>query len=189
MSEEDHIDWLETQQETIRQIGLEQYLAQQLARLTHPGWSARPCRPAPVVPRPRSSCVTCWTIRARPRGVPRSPGGDGHFKGGHLVEISVTVNGSVHTHDVEPRTLLVHYIREQVGLTGTNIGCDTSSCGACTIHIDGESVKSCTVLAVQADGADITTIEGWPPTASCTRCSRRSWRTTACSAATARPAW
>ena len=81
-------------------------------------------------------------------------------KGGHHVEISVTVNGTAHTHDVEPRTLLVHYIREQVGLTGTNIGCDTSSCGACTIHIDGESVKSCTVLAVQADGADITTIEG-----------------------------
>jgi len=76
------------------------------------------------------------------------------------VEISVTVNGNAHTHDVEPRTLLVQYIREQVGLTGTNIGCDTSSCGACTIHIDGESVKSCTVLAVQADGADITTIEG-----------------------------
>ena len=76
------------------------------------------------------------------------------------MEISVTVNGTAHTHDVEPRTLLVQYIREQVGLTGTNIGCDTSSCGACTIHIDGESVKSCTVLAVQADGADITTIEG-----------------------------
>jgi carbon-monoxide dehydrogenase small subunit len=76
------------------------------------------------------------------------------------VEISVTVNGAPHTHDVEPRTLLVHYVREQVGLTGTNIGCDTSSCGACTLHIDGESVKSCTVLAVQADGAEITTIEG-----------------------------
>jgi len=81
-------------------------------------------------------------------------------KGAPNVEISVTVNGSAHTHDVEPRTLLVQYIREQVGLTGTNIGCDTSSCGACTIHIDGESVKSCTVLAVQADGADLTTIEG-----------------------------
>ena len=76
------------------------------------------------------------------------------------MEITVTVNGAAHSHDVEPRTLLVHYIREQVGLTGTNIGCDTSSCGACTVHIDGESVKSCTVLAVQADGADITTIEG-----------------------------
>jgi carbon-monoxide dehydrogenase small subunit len=76
------------------------------------------------------------------------------------VEITVTVNGTTHTDDVEPRTLLVHYIREQAGLTGTNIGCDTSSCGACTIHMNGESVKSCTVLAVQADGADITTIEG-----------------------------
>jgi len=82
------------------------------------------------------------------------------FEGGHSVEISVTVNGEQHTNDVEPRTLLVQYIREQVGLTGTNIGCDTSSCGACTIHMDGESVKSCTVLAVQADGADIKTIEG-----------------------------
>jgi carbon-monoxide dehydrogenase small subunit len=80
-------------------------------------------------------------------------------EGAH-VEITVTVNGTTHTDDVEPRTLLVHYIREQAGLTGTNIGCDTSSCGACTIHMNGESVKSCTVLAVQADGADITTIEG-----------------------------
>ena len=76
------------------------------------------------------------------------------------MEVSLTVNGVSHTHDVEPRTLLVQLIRDQVGLTGTNIGCDTSSCGACTIHIDGESVKSCTVLAVQADGADILTIEG-----------------------------
>jgi carbon-monoxide dehydrogenase small subunit len=76
------------------------------------------------------------------------------------VEITVTVNGAQHTDDVEPRTLLVQYIREQVGLTGTNIGCDTSSCGACTVHLDGESVKSCTVLAVQADGGDVTTIEG-----------------------------
>ena len=76
------------------------------------------------------------------------------------MEISVTVNGFSHTSDVEPRTLLVHYVREQLGLTGTNIGCDTSSCGACSLHIDGEAVKSCTVLAVQADGHDITTIEG-----------------------------
>jgi aerobic carbon-monoxide dehydrogenase small subunit len=76
------------------------------------------------------------------------------------VQVSLTVNGAAHTHDVEPRTLLVNFIREQCGLTGTNIGCDTSSCGACTIHIGGESVKSCTVLAVQADGAEITTIEG-----------------------------
>ena len=70
------------------------------------------------------------------------------------------MNGVSHQDDVEPRTLLVHYIRDNLGLTGTNIGCDTSSCGACTIHLNGESVKSCTVLAVQADGADITTIEG-----------------------------
>ncbi len=79
---------------------------------------------------------------------------------GVQVDITVTVNGTEHSADVEPRTLLVHFIREQLDLTGTNIGCDTSSCGACTIHLDGESVKSCTVLAVQADGADITTIEG-----------------------------
>jgi aerobic-type carbon monoxide dehydrogenase small subunit (CoxS/CutS family) len=72
----------------------------------------------------------------------------------------MTVNGEVREHDVEPRRLLVHYLREEVGLTGTNVGCDTSSCGACTVLIDGESVKSCTVLAVQADGTSITTIEG-----------------------------
>ena len=76
------------------------------------------------------------------------------------VAIRVNVNGDSHSHEVEPRTLLVHYLREDVGLTGTNIGCDTSSCGACTIHINGESVKSCTVLAVQADGMAVTTIEG-----------------------------
>src|SRR5688500_3126810 len=76
------------------------------------------------------------------------------------MRVSVTINGSQQQHDVEPRLLLVHYIRDVVGLTGTNIGCDTSSCGACTVLIDGESVKSCTVLAVQADGVDITTIEG-----------------------------
>jgi carbon-monoxide dehydrogenase small subunit len=77
-----------------------------------------------------------------------------------VVKICVTVNGTVHESEVEPRTLLVHYIREVLGLTGTNIGCDTSSCGACSIHLDGESVKSCTLLAVQADGREITTIEG-----------------------------
>ncbi len=76
------------------------------------------------------------------------------------MEISVEVNGVMQSHDVEPRTLLVHYVREIVGLTGTNIGCDTSSCGACTLHVDGEAVKSCTMLAVQADGLSITTIEG-----------------------------
>ena len=76
------------------------------------------------------------------------------------MEIKVTVNGKKFTSDVEPRTLLVHYVREVLNLTGTNVGCDTSSCGACSLHLDGEAVKSCTVLAVQADGADITTIEG-----------------------------
>ncbi len=79
---------------------------------------------------------------------------------GSVVKICVTVNGTVHESEVEPRTLLVHYIREVLGLTGTNIGCDTSSCGACSIHLDGESVKSCTLLAVQADGREVTTIEG-----------------------------
>jgi carbon-monoxide dehydrogenase small subunit len=76
------------------------------------------------------------------------------------MKVSITVNGEHTEHDVEPRTLLVHYIRETIGLTGTNIGCDTSSCGACTVHLNGEAVKSCTILAVQADGTKIVTIEG-----------------------------
>ncbi|MYD64402.1 MAG: (2Fe-2S)-binding protein [Chloroflexi bacterium] len=76
------------------------------------------------------------------------------------VPISVTVNGRLHELEVEPRTLLAHLLREDLTLTGTHIGCDTSQCGACTVLIDGTSAKSCTVLAVQADGAEITTIEG-----------------------------
>lgn len=76
------------------------------------------------------------------------------------MEISVNIDGSTHTSDVEPRTLLVHHLREEVGLTGVNVGCDTSNCGACTVHLDGQSVKSCTVLAVQADGREVTTIHG-----------------------------
>ena len=76
------------------------------------------------------------------------------------VPIQVTVNGSPHQAEVEPRTLLVHYLREELRLTGTKIGCDTSQCGACVVMMDGVSVKSCTCLAVQADGASITTIEG-----------------------------
>ena len=76
------------------------------------------------------------------------------------MQITVTVNGVEHTREVEPRTLLVQFLRDDLGLTGTNIGCDTSSCGACTIHIDGQSAKSCTVLAAQADGRSVTTIEG-----------------------------
>jgi aerobic carbon-monoxide dehydrogenase small subunit len=77
-----------------------------------------------------------------------------------VTKISVTVNGAKHTSDIEPRTLLVHYLREQLNLTGTHIGCDTSQCGACVVHLNGESIKSCTVLAVQADGGEVTTIEG-----------------------------
>jgi carbon-monoxide dehydrogenase small subunit len=77
-----------------------------------------------------------------------------------MTEVTVTVNGKTSTKEVEPRTLLVHLLRDHLGLTGTNIGCDTSQCGACTIHMDGLAVKSCTTLAVQADGSEITTIEG-----------------------------
>ena len=77
-----------------------------------------------------------------------------------MTNVSVTVNGVAREADVEPRTLLVYFLRETLGLTGTNVGCDTSSCGSCTILLDGESVKSCTLLAAQVDGAAITTIEG-----------------------------
>ncbi|MEL6925262.1 MAG: (2Fe-2S)-binding protein [Bacteroidota bacterium] len=74
--------------------------------------------------------------------------------------ITTTVNGKSHTNEVEDRLLLVHYLRDVLGLTGTHIGCDTSGCGACTIHVDGKAMKSCTMLAVQADGRSVTTIEG-----------------------------
>ena len=77
-----------------------------------------------------------------------------------MVPISITVNGKVRKAHVEPRTLLVHFLREHLNLTGTHVGCDTSQCGACTVLLDGRAVKSCTVLAVQADGAGVTTIEG-----------------------------
>lgn len=77
-----------------------------------------------------------------------------------MATITVTVNGKSYTSDVEPRTLLVHYLREHLNLTGTHIGCDTSQCGACVVLVDGVSVKSCTMLAVQADGANVLTIEG-----------------------------
>jgi carbon-monoxide dehydrogenase small subunit len=76
------------------------------------------------------------------------------------MRLSITVNGTAHTDDVEPRMLLAHYLRDVCGLKGTNIGCDTTSCGACTVHVDGESVKSCTVLAVQAEDSKVTTVEG-----------------------------
>jgi carbon-monoxide dehydrogenase small subunit len=74
--------------------------------------------------------------------------------------ISITINGTPHTSEVEPRLLLVYYLRENLGLTGTHVGCDTSQCGACTVLIGGKAIKSCTILAVQADGTEITTIEG-----------------------------
>ena len=77
-----------------------------------------------------------------------------------MAKVSVTVNGKVRTADVEPRTLLVHFLRESLNLTGTHVGCDTSQCGACTVLVDGRSAKSCTIFAVQADGSAVTTIEG-----------------------------
>ena len=105
------------------------------------------------------------------------------------VAIKVTVNGQTHEHEVEPRQMLVSYLREELGLTGTHVGCDTSNCGACTAIVDGQAVKVCTMLAAQADGAEITTIEGLadngtlhPATGSLPR------DPTACSAAFARPA-
>jgi carbon-monoxide dehydrogenase small subunit len=82
------------------------------------------------------------------------------MKGDRGMQTTVEVNGSVHSTDVEARLLLVHHLRDDLGLTGTNVGCDTSSCGSCTVLVDGQSVKSCTMLAVQADGCEITTIEG-----------------------------
>ena len=77
-----------------------------------------------------------------------------------MTKIALTVNGSRHEADVEPRQLLAYFLRNELALTGTNVGCDTSSCGACTVLLDGESVKSCTVFAVQADGSEVTTVEG-----------------------------
>jgi aerobic carbon-monoxide dehydrogenase small subunit len=77
-----------------------------------------------------------------------------------VLQVSITVNGAEHILELEPRELLVYVLRERLGLTGTNVGCDTSSCGACTVLLDGESVKSCTLLGVQVDGHEITTIEG-----------------------------
>ncbi len=76
------------------------------------------------------------------------------------MRIRLAVNGTTHEREVQPRTLLVHFLREELQLTATNVGCDTSSCGACTVHLDGEAIKSCTVLAVQADGGSVTTVEG-----------------------------
>ncbi len=107
-----------------------------------------------------------------------------------MPQVTLTVNGQTHTAEVEGRTLLVELLREKLRLTGTHVGCDTSQCGACVVHINGESVKSCTTLAVMANGANVTTIEGSPPpTARCTPCRKPSANTTRCSAASARRAW
>ena len=77
-----------------------------------------------------------------------------------MAMVSITVNGRKRTADIEPRTLLVHFLREHLNLTGTHVGCDTSQCGACVVHVNGSSVKSCTMLAMEADGGDVTTVEG-----------------------------
>ena len=103
------------------------------------------------------------------------------------MEITVTVNGTDHTHDVEPRLLLADFIRTRAGLTGTHVGCDTTSCGACTVLVDGTPMKSCTMFAVQADGRSLTTVEGLSDARRAgRRCRPRSRRSTACSAGSAR---
>ena len=93
----------------------------------------------------------------------------------NTVPITVTVNGRSHTADVEPRTLLVHFLRETLNLTGTKIGCDTSQCGACVVRMNGATVKSCTAFAVQADGADITTVEGLAENGNLTAVQEAFW--------------
>jgi len=103
-------------------------------------------------------------------------------------EITVTVNGQQHQSEVEPRMLLVHYLRETLDLTGTHIGCDTSQCGACTVLLDGQSVKACTVLAVQADGSEVTTIEGLAPEGSLHPIQEGFWEKLVCNVASALPA-
>ena len=105
-----------------------------------------------------------------------------------MTRITVKVDGTTYSDEVEPRTLLVHYLREQLGKTDTVIGCDTSNCGACTVHLDGRSVKSCNVLAVQANGREVTTIEGLAPDGQLTPVQQASTSATPCSAATARRA-
>src|SRR4051794_29527132 len=95
---------------------------------------------------------------APPLAPPAPPRGDARMPKTHPV--TLTVNGESVTREAEPRQLLVYFLRDQVGLTGTHVGCDTTQCGACTIHLNGKAVKSCTILAVQAEGQEITTIEG-----------------------------
>src|SRR5262249_15217611 len=127
-----------------------------------PGGGARaPARrvgrgPGGAVPPPPASSSPLPPSAIRDGSKTRRP------RGGRAVKLPVkmTINGQSVSHEVEPRLLLVHYIREVVGLTGTHVGCDTSQCGACTIEMNGQAVKACTLFAVQADGATITTIEG-----------------------------
>ena len=103
------------------------------------------------------------------------------------MQVTMTVNGTEVTRDVEPRLLLVHFLRETLGLTGTHWGCDTSNCGTCVVLMDGEPVKSCTALAAMTDGHEVRTVEGLADGGTSTPCSRASWRSTACSAASAPP--
>ena len=107
-----------------------------------------------------------------------------------MAKISLIVNGNPVNANVDPRTLLVQLLRENLRLTGTHVGCDTSQCGACVVHLDGKAVKSCTTLAVMADGHEVQApSRGWPPTARrCIRCRKLFANTTACSAASAPPA-
>ena len=102
--------------------------------------------------------------------------------------VTVTVNGTRRTADIEPRLLLAHLLRQGLGLTGTHTGCDTTNCGACTVLFDGMPIKSCTMLAVQADGHELTTVEGLAARASCIRCRKASPTSTACSADSVRRA-
>ena len=107
-----------------------------------------------------------------------------------MASVSLTVNGKAVTADVDPRTLLVQFLREHLRLTGTHVGCDTTQCGACVVHLNGVSTKSCTTLVLQADGGTVTTIEGLAaPDGPLHRCRRRSVRITVCNAASAPPAW
>ena len=101
--------------------------------------------------------------------------------------INLSVNGVSHTDEVEPRMLLVHYLRDVLELTGTHVGCETSLCGACTVMLDGQAVKSCTMFAVQVDGSSVTTVEASQRTANCIRCRKDSGNDTDCSAGTAHP--
>ena len=103
------------------------------------------------------------------------------------MQVTITINGEAVSRDVEPRTLLVHFIRDTPGLTGTHWGCDTSNCGACVVLMDGEPLKSCTALAAMCEGHEIRTVESLEVDGGSTRSSRGSTRRTRCSAASARP--